>query len=367
MLDEQGQRREHVGLARTLCEVFTLHNAARSPFVARLIRLCFHDLPGRGGRGLLRRALRAAKPWQTGASAGVASPLGTSTAQDGQPKPWETGTTTTAGDAPLATAPERPWARPGETIAPTASTSAIQPYGSTSYGSGFGQYGAQQGYGSSYGMGGAYSGSAYGRPMGSAYGSTFGGGYGASTFGTTNTSPYGGYGSSYGGGGMYGGGGYTGGGMYGSSGYGAGGMYGGSSYGMGASPYGGMYGAPGGMSGGAAQMQLAGQLPGAAAPPRSKWQAFMEMTHNLMQFFGRVSFLMDENAHAVHFFITALLQLLDRASFLWGEVARFVLRLLGYKRPLWGAKGEQNPGGAPDGKAAQPALAPAGLEAAWKG
>jgi peroxin-13 len=65
----------------------------------------------------------------------------------------------------------------------------------------------------------------------------------------------------------------------------------------------------------------------------------MDMTHNLMHFFGRVSFLMDENAHAVHFFITALLQLLERASFLWAEVARFVLRILGYKRPL--TKGEQ--------------------------
>ena len=31
-----------------------------------------------------------------------------------------------------------------------------------------------------------------------------------------------------------------------------------------------------------------------------------------MHFFGRLSFLVDENAHAVHFFISALLQLLDR-------------------------------------------------------
>lgn len=32
----------------------------------------------------------------------------------------------------------------------------------------------------------------------------------------------------------------------------------------------------------------------------------------IVQFFGRLSFLVDENAHAVHFFIAALLQLLDR-------------------------------------------------------
>lgn len=330
----------------------------------------------------------AAKPWQTGASAGVASPLGTSTAQDGQPKPWESSTTTTAGDTPPAATPDRPWSRPGETIAPVASTSALQPYGGASYGAGVGQYGASQGYSASYGMGGAYGGSAFGRPMGGAYGSTFGGGYGSTLgggygYGTTNSSPYGGYGSSYGGGGMYGGGGYGVSSMYGSGGYGGGmygggggyggGMYGGS-YGAGTSAYGGgaMHGAPGmGMAGGPAQMQLAGQPPGAAPPQHSKWQTFMEMTHNLMHFFGRISFLMDENAHAVHFFITALLQLLDRASFLWGEVARFVLRLLGYKRPLWGAKGDdaQAAGVGKGQPAALPAapLAPAGLEAAWKG
>ena len=33
-----------------------------------------------------------------------------------------------------------------------------------------------------------------------------------------------------------------------------------------------------------------------------------------MHFFGRLSFLVDENAHAVHFFIAALLQLLDRCQ-----------------------------------------------------
>jgi hypothetical protein len=36
---------------------------------------------------------------------------------------------------------------------------------------------------------------------------------------------------------------------------------------------------------------------------------------------------------AVHFFITALLQLFDRAGCLYAELARFVLRLLGFNPP----------------------------------
>lgn len=39
------------------------------------------------------------------------------------------------------------------------------------------------------------------------------------------------------------------------------------------------------------------------------------LPQGVMHFFGRLSFLVDENAHAVHFFVTALLQLLDR----WAE------------------------------------------------
>jgi peroxin-13 len=84
-------------------------------------------------------------------------------------------------------------------------------------------------------------------------------------------------------------------------------------------------------------------------PGRTKWQMTLDSLHGLMTFFGRISFLMDENAHAVHFFITALLQLLDRASFLWGEVARFVLRLLGYKRPLSRAASQSDAKAAVDG------------------
>lgn len=50
-----------------------------------------------------------------------------------------------------------------------------------------------------------------------------------------------------------------------------------------------------------------------------------------MHFFGRLSILVDENTQAFHFFITALLQLCDRAGVLYGELARFVLRLLGFR------------------------------------
>lgn len=38
----------------------------------------------------------------------------------------------------------------------------------------------------------------------------------------------------------------------------------------------------------------------------------LHVVGGIMHFFGRLSFLVDENAHAVHFFVSALLQLLDR-------------------------------------------------------
>jgi len=63
------------------------------------------------------------------------------------------------------------------------------------------------------------------------------------------------------------------------------------------------------------------------APPTA-WQTLLAGVNGVMHFFGRLSFLVDENAHAVHFFISALLQLLDRAGSLYAELARFVLRIL---------------------------------------
>lgn len=50
---------------------------------------------------------------------------------------------------------------------------------------------------------------------------------------------------------------------------------------------------------------------GPPAPP-SAWQAMLHTIGGVVHFFGRLSFLVDENAHAVHFFVQALLQLLDR-------------------------------------------------------
>lgn len=143
-----------------------------------------------------------------------------------------------------------------------------------------------------------------------------------------------GAGSMYGGGGgMYGS--SMGSSMYGSGGmYGTGGMYGGGSmYGSGV---GGMYGGGlGGIAGGFGMqppgMPMDPNMPPPAGPP-SAWQAMLAGINGVVQFFGRLSFLVDENAHAVHFFISALLQLLDRAGFLYGEIARFVLRVIFRKR-----------------------------------
>ena len=146
---------------------------------------------------------------------------------------------------------------------------------------------------------------------------------------------FGGYGGGYGGGysGAYG----QQGGMYGSS-YGSGGMYGGYGGGMMGSRYGGgMYGgggmmgmgAPGGWNGDPSTMPAGGFAPGAP----SAWQSALGSLHAAMNFAGRLSFLVDENTHALHFFITAMLQLFDRAGSLYGELARFVLRLLGFKPP----------------------------------
>jgi hypothetical protein len=158
------------------------------------------------------------------------------------------------------------------------------PYGGVGYGANVGGYGMGSMYGGGYGgYGGGYGGSAYGGGMGGGYG-----GYG---------------------GGMYGGG--YGGGMYGTRFGGMGGGYGG------------------------------GMLPGqpgfdpnnAPGPPPSAWQRAMMSLSSVVGFAGKIAWLVDENSQALHFFMTALLGLLDRGGVLYGELARFVLRLLGYKLP----------------------------------
>nr|GMD17315.1 peroxisomal membrane protein 13 [Ipomoea batatas] len=46
---------------------------------------------------------------------------------------------------------------------------------------------------------------------------------------------------------------------------------------------------------------------------------------------GMVAILIDQNTQAFHMFMTALLQLFDRSGLLYGELAAFVLRILGVK------------------------------------
>merc|ERR1719352_1373341 len=128
----------------------------------------------------------------------------------------------------------------------------------------------------------------------------------------------------------------------------------GSAYGGGGSMYGGdgagMYGNRfGGMGGGYGAGLMPGQ-PGfdpnnAPGPPPSAWQRAMMSLSSVVGFAGKIAWLVDENSQALHFFMTALLELLDRGGVLYGELARFVLRLLGYKLP----EKKPLPPGAPPG------------------
>lgn len=60
----------------------------------------------------------------------------------------------------------------------------------------------------------------------------------------------------------------------------------------------------------------AGQFGPEGPPPQppTAWQHALHAIGGVVNFFGRISFLVDENAHAFHFFISALLQLLDRSA-----------------------------------------------------
>ncbi|XP_010464388.1 PREDICTED: peroxisomal membrane protein 13-like [Camelina sativa] len=192
----------------------------------------------------------------------------------------------------------------------------------------------------------------YGTTMGG-YGSNLGvnSGYGSGTYG----SALGGYGSSYGGG-MYGGGssmyrgGYGGGGgLYGSSGmYGGGGMYGGTmggGYGMG-------MGTGMGMGMGMGMSPYGGQDPNdpynQPPSPPGFWISFLRVMQGAVNFFGRVAMLIDQNTQAFHMFMSALLQLFDRGGMLYGELARFVLRMLGVRtKPRKMQQPPQGPNGRP--------------------
>ena len=139
--------------------------------------------------------------------------------------------------------------------------------------------------------------------------------HGASPSGYAGTT-YGG--APYGGNSMYGG--YRGG-AYGNSMYGGGyGGYGGGMYG------GGMYGQPP-----MGPYGPGGPPPG--APPLTGWQALMHSLSSVVHLFGKISFLVDENTQALHFFIMSLLQLLDRGGHLYGEMSRILLKAMGYPVP----------------------------------
>ncbi|XP_050378780.1 peroxisomal membrane protein 13 [Argentina anserina] len=193
------------------------------------------------------------------------------------------------------------------------------------------------------------------------------GGYGSTTnYGTGMTGTYGSYGGT---GGLYGGtGGLYGGGMYGNSMYrggygGAGGLYGGSSgmYGVGSSGMygGGMYNSGMGGPMGGYGMGMGGPYGGQdpndpyGAPPSAPgfWVSALHVLQGVVSFFGRIAILIDQNTQAFHLFMTALLQLFDRSGLLYGELARFVLRILGVKtKPRMSPPGPNGPGGAPENR-----------------
>ncbi|KAJ9176714.1 hypothetical protein P3X46_011996 [Hevea brasiliensis] len=226
-------------------------------------------------------------------------------------KPWERAGTSSSGPTPFK--PSSPGstsdvveasgtAKPGEMVPAVNKNTTVngnslgrpvptRPWEQQTYGSTYGGYGSGLNYNSGYGSG--------------MYGSSYGGigGYGGGLYG--NNMYRGGYGGLYGGG-MYGGGGTYNGGF--------GGPMGG--YGMGMGPYG---------------DQDPNNPYGAPSSPPGFWISFLRVMQGVVNFFGRISILIDQNTQAFHMFMTALLQLFDRTGLLYGELARFVLRLLGIK------------------------------------
>lgn len=240
--------------------------------------------PGAGGP--------PAKPWERTGTASGPSPF----------NPPSSGTTSDVVEASGT-------AKPGEIVSAADRNTAVnrnalsrpvptRPWEQQNYGSTYGGgYGSGLNYNSGYGSG------MYGSGMyGSSYGG-LGGSYGSGLYG--NSMYRGGYGGMYGGSNMYGGG------MYGG---GTGGPMGG--YGMGMGPYG--------------DQDPNNPYGGPPSPP-GFWISFLRVMQGVVNFFGRVSILIDQNTQAFHMFMTALLQLFDRSGMLYGELARFVLRLLGIK------------------------------------
>ena len=113
--------------------------------------------------------------------------------------------------------------------------------------------------------------------------------------------------------------------------YGGGyGVYGGGMYGGYGGGYGGgMYG--GGMYGPTGPMSFDPNEP--VNPAMSAWSKIMRTLSDVVHFFGKISFLVDENTQALHFFVGSLLGMLDRGHVLYKEMSRIVLKTLGYPVP----------------------------------
>ncbi|GLT34623.1 hypothetical protein SLA2020_091300 [Shorea laevis] len=227
------------------------------------------------------------KPWEQGGAASGSSPF----------KPSSAGSTSEIVEASGT-------ARPGEIVSTSNRNTTVNrnPVGrplptrprektNGSMSNNYGGYGSTPSYNSGYGSGmyGSYGG------LGGLYGGGMDG----------NSMYRGGYGGLYGSG-MYGGGLYNG---------GFGGTMGG--FGMGMSgPYG---------------SQDPNDPYGAPPSPPGFWISVLRVLQGVVNFFGRISILIDQNTQAFHMFMTALLQLFDRTGLLYGELARFGLRLLGIR------------------------------------
>ncbi|KAK6937926.1 hypothetical protein RJ641_031434 [Dillenia turbinata] len=223
------------------------------------------------------------------------------------PKPWER-VGSSSGPAPFKppsagstsnVVEASGTAQPGEIVTPTNRNTTInrspvgrplptRPWEQQTYGSNYGGYNSGLNYNSNYGgMYGSYNG--------------IGGSYGGGLYG--NNMYRGGYGGHYGSPGLYGGGMYNGG-------------FGGPVGGFGMGPYG---------------DQDPNNPYGPPPSPPGFWMSFLRVMQGVVTFFGRISILIDQNTQAFHMFMTALLQLFDRSGMLYGELARFVLRLLGIR------------------------------------
>ncbi|XP_051131932.1 peroxisomal membrane protein 13 [Andrographis paniculata] len=231
------------------------------------------------------------------------------------PKPWEKAGSSSSGPAPFKppsggntsdVVEASGTAQPGEIVSTANRNTAVttnalgrtvptRPWEQQTYGtSTYGGYNSGMNYNSGYGSG----------MYGSSYGG-YGGTYNSGMYG--NSMLRGGYGGGLYGGGMYGGG------MYNSS-YGGGPMGG---YGM-------------GMGGPFGEQDPNSPFGGPPSPPNF-WISLMRVMQGVVNFFGRVAMLIDQNTQAFHMFMSALLQLFDRSGMLYGELARFVFRILGIK------------------------------------